>query len=125
MINGGVRQNIISETCTMQGTIRTLDSEMQKIVHEKIKQTATMIAAASGATAEVMIETKTLVTYNTPELVKQMVPTLERTLGAANVGDTNWVITVPRRLRSFSRSAVCQKGTTPRKHPRIIPPIFM
>ena len=91
MINGGVRQNIISESCTMQGTIRTLDSEMQKIVHEKIKQTATMIAAASGATAQVMIETKTLVTYNTPELVKQMVPTIERTLGAANVGDTNWV----------------------------------
>ena len=91
MINGGVRQNIISETCTIQGTIRTLDSEMQKIVHEKIKQTATLIAAASGATADVMIETKTLVTYNTPELVKQMVPTIERTLGAANVGDTNWV----------------------------------
>jgi amidohydrolase len=91
MINGGVRQNIISESCTMQGTIRTLDSEMQKIVHEKIKHTATMIAAASGATAEVMIETKTLVTYNTPELVKQMVPTIERTLGASNVGETNWV----------------------------------
>jgi amidohydrolase len=91
MINGGVRQNIISESCIMQGTIRTLDSEMQKIVHEKIKQTATMIAAASGATAEVMIETKTLVTYNTPELVKQMVPTIERTLGASNVGETNWV----------------------------------
>lgn len=91
MINGGVRQNIISESCTLQGTIRTLDSDMQKVVHEKIKQTATMIAAASGATADVMIETKTLVTYNTPELVKQMVPTIERTLGAENVGDTNWV----------------------------------
>ena len=91
MINGGVRQNIISESCTLQGTIRTLDSDMQKVVHEKIRQTATMIAAASGATADVMIETKTLVTYNTPELVKQMVPTIERTLGAANVGDTNWV----------------------------------
>lgn len=91
MINGGVRQNIISESCTMQGTIRTLDSEMQRIVHEKIRQTATMIAAAGGATAEVKIETKTLVTYNTPELVKQMVPTIERTLGATNVGETNWV----------------------------------
>jgi len=91
MINGGVRQNIISESCTLQGTIRTLDSDMQKVVHEKIRQTATMIAAASGATADVMIETKTLVTYNTPELVKQMVTTIERTLGAANVGDTNWV----------------------------------
>jgi amidohydrolase len=91
MINGGVRQNIISESCKLQGTIRTLDSDMQKVVHEKIRQTATMIAAASGATADVMIETKTLVTYNTPELVKQMVPTIERTLGAANVGDTNWV----------------------------------
>ena len=39
-INGGVRENIIPEEMTMSGTIRTLDEEMQKIVHEKIKITA-------------------------------------------------------------------------------------
>jgi amidohydrolase len=58
-INGGVRQNIISETCEMSGTIRTLDSKMQLEVHEKIKRTAKLIAAANGADADVAIETKT------------------------------------------------------------------
>lgn len=90
-IKGGVRQNIISETCEMSGTIRTLDSKMQGDVHEKIKRTAKLIAAANGADADVVIETQTLVTYNTPELVKQMVPTLEKTLGATNVTETEWV----------------------------------
>ncbi len=43
-----------------------------------------------GATAEVSIETKTLVTYNTPELVKQSLPTLEKAIGKANVLETEW-----------------------------------
>lgn len=90
-IQGGVRQNIIPETCLLQGTIRTLDNQMQQEVHEKIKKTATLIAAANGAEAEVTIETKTLVTYNTPALVKQMVPSLEKALGASNVTEREWV----------------------------------
>jgi metal-dependent amidase/aminoacylase/carboxypeptidase family protein len=44
-----------------------------------------------GATAEVSIETKTLVTYNTPELVKQMLPSLEKAIGKENVYETEWV----------------------------------
>ena len=70
-IEGGVRSNIIPETCTMMGTIRTLDKGMQKDIYEKIRRTATNIAEASGATADVTIETKTLVTYNDPELTKK------------------------------------------------------
>lgn len=90
-IHGGVRQNIIPEECQMDGTIRTLDNTMQKIVHEKIKWTAAKIAEASGATAEVSIDTKTLVTYNEPELVKKMLPSLESAAGAGNVKQRNWV----------------------------------
>jgi amidohydrolase len=89
-INGGVRENIIPEEMTMSGTIRTLDSAMQKDVHEKIRLTATKIAESMGATAEVSIETKTLVTYNTPELVKKMLPSLEKAAGKANVIENEW-----------------------------------
>jgi amidohydrolase len=91
-INGGVRENIIPEELTMAGTIRTLDSAMQKEVHEKIKLTAQKIAESMGATAEVSIETKTLVTYNTPELVKKMLPSLEKAIGKENVVETEWVM---------------------------------
>lgn len=89
-INGGVRENIIPEELTMAGTIRTLDDAMQKDVHERIKTTAQRIAESVGATAEVSIDTKTLVTYNTPELVTQMLPSLERAIGKANVYETEW-----------------------------------
>ncbi len=87
----GVRENIIPEEATMAGTIRTLDVEMQKDVHAKIRQVATRIAESMGATAEVTIETKTPVTYNTPSLVKQMLPSLEKAAGKGNVIETEWV----------------------------------
>lgn len=90
-IHSGVRNNIIPDECIMDGTIRTLDSKMQEDVHARIKHTATTIAEAGGATAEVSIDTKTLVTYNTPELVKQMIPSLQSAAGAANVTERNWV----------------------------------
>jgi len=89
-INGGVRENIIPEEMTMAGTIRTLDDQMQKDVHDKIKLTAQKIAESMGATAEVSIETKTLVTYNTPELVAQMLPSLAKSVGRENLFETEW-----------------------------------
>lgn len=89
-INGGVRQNIISEECEMSGTIRTLDSKMQTEVHQRIKWTAEKIAEANGATADVTIDTKTLVTYNTPELVKKTLPSFESAAGAGNVKEGEW-----------------------------------
>ena len=90
-INGGVRENIIPEELTMAGTIRTLDSDMQIEVHEKIRRTATKIAESMGATAEVSIDRKTPVTYNTPDLVKKMLPSLEKAAGKANVNEAPWV----------------------------------
>ncbi len=90
-INAGIRENIIPEELTLAGTIRTLDAAMQKDVHERIRLTATKIAESVGATAEVSIETKTLVTYNTPELVKKMLPSLEKSAGTENVLETEWV----------------------------------
>ncbi|HVT85708.1 MAG TPA: amidohydrolase [Chitinophagaceae bacterium] len=89
-IDGGIRSNVIPDECTMYGTIRTLDANMQNQVHEKIKQTATNIAEAAGATAEVTIETKTLVTYNDPALVKKMLPSLQSAAGENNVIETEW-----------------------------------
>jgi amidohydrolase len=75
----------------MDGTIRTLDSKMQEEVHARIKHTVTNIAEAGGATAEVSIDGKTLVTYNDPELVKKMLPSLQAAAGAQNVKEREWV----------------------------------
>ena len=85
MIQGGVRNNIIPESCKMIGTIRTLDVEMQDIIFEKIRKTATNIAESAGATAEVEITKGVPVTYNNPELTRNMLTTVERVAGSNNV----------------------------------------
>ena len=90
-IQGGVRNNIIPEQCIMLGTIRTLDSDMQKDVHQKFKHTITKIAEASGAETEVVIDEKTLLTYNDPVLVRKMLPSLQTAIGQNNVSEREWV----------------------------------
>jgi amidohydrolase len=75
----------------MAGTIRTLDSGMQRDVHQRIRTTAQKIAESMGATAEVSIDTKTLVTYNTPSLVEKMLPSLVKAAGKENVKEETWV----------------------------------
>jgi amidohydrolase len=88
--NAGVRPNIIPEEAILEGTIRTLDSKMQTDVHDRIRRVAKSVADYWGATVEVTIDTKTLVTYNDPALVKMMVPSLEKALGKDNVIDSTW-----------------------------------
>ena len=90
-IDGGVRSNIIPEECVLYGTIRTLDSKMRLDVHEKIKRVAKNIAEANGAIAETVIEEKTLVTFNDPELLKKLIPSLENAAGKDNVAERSWV----------------------------------
>lgn len=84
-MNAGIRENIIPEYAEMAGTIRTFDPEMQQIIHEKIKLTATKIAESAGARAEVTIDSKTPVTYNDQALTERMVAALQRAAGEKNV----------------------------------------
>lgn len=89
-IHAGVRSNIIPEELVMEGTIRTLDKEMHEDVKKLIKKTVTHIAQAGGATAEVSVDTKTEVTFNNPELVTKMLPSLQRAVGKDKVYEMEW-----------------------------------
>ncbi len=84
-IDGGVRNNIIPEECTMIGTIRTFDLEMQDEIHARIKKTAEAIAESQGAVAIVDIQRGYPVTYNSPELTKKMISSIYKTAGEDNV----------------------------------------
>ena len=86
LIRGGVRNNIIPEEVEMIGTIRTLHPEMQDIIHEKIKLTATKIAESQGAVANVNITRGVPVTYNDPALTARAVKWFENAAGADHVG---------------------------------------
>ena len=84
-IQGGVRWNVIPDKVEMTGTIRTFDPKIQKDIQERFQKTVKMIAESAGASAEVTIETLDPVTYNDPDLTKQMIPTLERVAGKEKV----------------------------------------
>jgi len=85
VINGGVRNNIIPEEVTMQGTIRALDEEMRQLIFKRLKTVVQNTAESNGATAELTINKGYPITYNDPELTAKMLPTLVETAGKENV----------------------------------------
>lgn len=80
-ISGGVRANIIPEEVTMLGTIRTFDTTMQRVIHQKIRTTATNIAERMGATVDIDIDKGYPVTFNNLDLTRRMLPTLHEVAG--------------------------------------------
>ena len=81
----GVRNNIVPETATLSGTIRTFDAKVRNSIHEKIRSIAEQTANAMGAVASVEIDPGVPVTFNDLALTEQMVPTLERVYGEDEV----------------------------------------
>ena len=84
-VRAGVRNNIVPETATMSGTIRTFDPDMRKQIHTKIRRIAEHVAASQGATVTVEIDPGVPVTFNDPRLTARMVPTLKRIYGRDRV----------------------------------------
>lgn len=86
MINGGNRSNIIPNEVEMVGTIRTLNPDIRTHIHEAVHRKATNIAKSMNATAEVTLplDYSYPITYNDPELMRKMLPTLKTTAGSKN-----------------------------------------
>jgi amidohydrolase len=85
-INGGIRTNIIPDSVTMIGTVRTFDPTMRAGIFARMKRTAEQIALSSGAVARFVVDSGYPVTANDTALTNQMLPTLRWAAGAAGVG---------------------------------------
>jgi amidohydrolase len=85
MIRGGVRNNIVPDSVELIGTVRAFDEATRDSLHARLQRTAEGIARGAGAVAVVTTTRGYPVTINDPALTERMVPTLRRTLGAANV----------------------------------------
>lgn len=86
-IQGGVRSNIIPNEVEMVGTIRTLNEKARDHIYEALPRKVNAIAESMGATAEITLplDYNYPVTYNDPQLTRDMLPTLVRTAGKDNV----------------------------------------
>ncbi|MCA0374103.1 MAG: amidohydrolase [Gemmatimonadetes bacterium] len=81
-IHGGLRENIIPDSVWMIGTIRTFDAKARDKVAQRMKELATNIAAAHGATAQVDVTLGYGSTVNDAALVQRLAPVLSRVGGA-------------------------------------------
>ncbi|HSE98693.1 MAG TPA: amidohydrolase, partial [Blastocatellia bacterium] len=84
-IHGGNRFNIITDEVVLEGTMRTLSEEIRSRAQEMMRETLTGITSAYGAKFDLTFDKPNPVTYNEPRLVEEMLPTLRRVVGEANV----------------------------------------
>ncbi len=86
-IKGGIRFNIIPDSVEMIGTLRTFDRKVREDVIGRMQQTATHIAAASGATATLAFREEVSIppVVNHPELTSRAVQTLGRLVGSDSI----------------------------------------
>ncbi|MBP2832770.1 amidohydrolase [Aquimarina sp. U1-2] len=84
-ITSGVRFNIIPETAELIGTVRTLDPQMRELIIRRMKEMVPSIAKTYGGEATIDFQNNTSITYNDPDLVNMMLPTIQRIAGPENV----------------------------------------
>jgi amidohydrolase len=90
VIKGGVRFNIIPDEAQMVGTLRTFDAPVREDVIARLRSTAEHFAAASGASAELVVANNAPATHNDPALYRRLLPALQEAIG------TERTIEVPR-----------------------------
>lgn len=86
-IKGGIRFNIIPDTVEMVGTIRTFDRDMRDDIVRRMQTTASHIAEASGAKAEVTVRDDVSIppVVNDAGLTSRALPLFEQLVGKENV----------------------------------------
>jgi amidohydrolase len=87
MVHAGEAFNIIPESATLTGTVRTLSESVRETVQARLIAIAEGTAATFGATAAVNYEVGVPVTMNDPEKTKLAVQVAREVAGAANVLD--------------------------------------
>ena len=85
--HAGIRNNIVPDTASLSGTIRTFDPAVRADIHQRITNIVEQIASAMGASATVEIDPGVPVTFNDVGLTESSLPTLRRVYGAGKVTD--------------------------------------
>lgn len=85
LIQGGRRNNIIADEVKMEGTMRALNEDIRQRAQTLMKETLANLTAGYGASYELRFDESAAVTFNEPELVKETLPTIGRTVGDKNV----------------------------------------
>lgn len=84
-INAGTANNIIPETCTLVGTVRSLKDDTKQIAKRRFFEIVEGVARSMGCTAEIDWQDGYPVTNNDPALTSHVFEVARRVLGEGNV----------------------------------------
>jgi len=79
--HAGSASNIIPEEAKLRATIRSYGEDQRKLLKEKVERLITNICEAAGAQYELDYFFGTPSLYNSPELLKEILPVVEKVLG--------------------------------------------
>jgi amidohydrolase len=80
-VSGGTRFNVIADSVTMTGTVRSLNTEGPATVKARMDAILKGVTSSYGASYELDYVNVTPVTYNDPELTAQSLPAMRAALG--------------------------------------------
>jgi amidohydrolase len=88
-IHAGDAGNVIAEKATMVGTVRCFSPEVRELLHRRVREVATGVAATFGATADVDVVLGVSATVNAPAPTELVYKVVSEVLGEDNV-DRNY-----------------------------------
>lgn len=102
-INAGVRYNIIPDSATLSGTLRTFDTAQRNALVARAETAIDHVAEAYGATAEVGVKQNAALVFNDPGLSAWLAPVLTEAAGEGNVNPATPPTTVAEDFSYFQQ----------------------
>ena len=90
--NSGTSQNIVPDSATIMGTIRTLDVGVSEFIHDRIQKLAHCLSEMYGVEINVHAPMKSTCVYNNPYLSELMFESMEKVVGKENVEKIPFVL---------------------------------
>ncbi|MEE2850483.1 MAG: amidohydrolase [Pseudomonadota bacterium] len=102
-INAGVRYNIIPDSATLSGTLRTFDTAQRDALVARAETAIDHVAEAYGATAEFGVKQNAALVFNDPGLSAWLAPVLTEAAGEGNVNPATPPTTVAEDFSYFQQ----------------------
>lgn len=102
-INAGVRYNIIPDSATLSGTLRTFDTAQRDALVARAETAIDHVAEAYGATAEFGVRQNAALVFNDPGLSAWLAPVLTEAAGEGNVNPATPPTTVAEDFSYFQQ----------------------
>ena len=103
-VDAGVRYNIIPDSATLSGTLRTFDVAQRDALVARAETAIDHVAAAYGATAEFGVRQNAALVFNDPGLSAWLAPVLTEAAGAGNVNPATPPTTVAEDFSYFQQA---------------------